>query len=190
MRSPSVRHRVGVLLALFLACVVGSGCGGDDGPAASEPPSTTTPSTEPSTTLSPEAADERALRQLAEEWFEAVRRIFVDGEDPTLAEQYITGEYLEEFRQHVAEDAAAGHRTERDPQGRTRTTIEEISVSGDQGVITECVVNADVLIDASGQVLDDSVGVRRYTTTAQRTGDEWRLAQRTSTTLEGVESCA
>lgn len=183
MRSPSLRQHLGAALCAVLSVAAVAGCGDDD-PAASEPPTTTAPATASSTTLSPEEEDERALRQLAEDWFEAVRRIFVDGEDPAIAEQYLTGDYLEGFRQHVEEDAAAGHVTERDPEGRTRTVVENVSVNGDRAVIEECAVNADVLLDASGIVIDDTVGMRRYSTVAVQVTGEWRLSQRTSTTIE------
>lgn len=183
MRSRVLRHLgillPGVAVALILVC----GCGRNE-PASPAGPAPTT--TAPSSTLGPEEeGDEQALTRLAEGWFEAIRRIFIDGEDLATAEQYVAGEYLEVFRQQVVDQAERGQRSERDPEDRTRTTVEDVSITGDEATVTECVINADVLVDGeSGVVIDDSVGVRRYRTVAERTDAGWRFVQRTSVPIE------
>ncbi|HYI62710.1 MAG TPA: hypothetical protein VEW93_12995 [Acidimicrobiales bacterium] len=177
---------VGLTFALVLLL---GGCSDDDpSPQTTDPAPTTT---KPSTTLSQQQEDEQALRQLAEEWFEAVRRIFVDGEDPAIAERYVTGDYLTEFRRHVQDDAANGHVTERDPQGRSRTTVEDVSVTGDRAEIVECVVDADVLKDGdTGEVINDEIAARRFITRAVQTDSGWRLSQRTTESrTEDSEIC-
>lgn len=188
MSSRSARRRV--LAVCGTAAVVAIlGCGDDkpDAPA----PTITSPSTTAPSTLDPESEDEAALRQLAEDWFEAVRRIFIDGEDPALAEQYIAGDYLDQFRQHVLDNEAAGYITERDPEGRSRTEIETISVEAGQGDITECLVDADILIDGkTGIIVNDGITARRLMTEATLTTSGWRLSKRlTISTHKNNETC-
>ncbi len=182
------RRRCGVLagLALVAAGAV-AGCGDDANPSSARPtdPPTTTA---PATTLTPEQADEAALRQLTEDWFEARSRVLHDGANPSLAGEFIAGEYLERFLQEVDEFRASDQHLERG--ARSREVIDAVQVAGDEATVTTCFVDADALFAADGSLVDDGVGTTRWSTTAHATQLGWRFASRTNTSSEEGDHCA
>ncbi|MGI8938038.1 MAG: hypothetical protein ACR2JF_07480 [Iamia sp.] len=162
--------RILVPALAFTVVATGAACGSED---SADPP--------PPTTTSPTAADEEALRDLAEGWFEASRRIGIDGESPSLADQYLTAEYLTGFKDEIARRDSAGEAVVGDPQGRSSNFVESIEVSGDEAQIVQCIVDADVLIRAAdGSSLDDSVSAKRFESQAVETPSGWRFTSRST----------
>lgn len=190
MRSPSTRCRAVVLACVIAIGVALCGCGGDDEPAASDPPTTTAPSTQPSSTLSPEAEDERALRQLAEDWFETRRDILNEGRDLILAEEFLVDEYLIFFQGKVTDIRDAGHSIRDDPMERTHQETISIDLAPETAQLVECLVDGDHLLDSDGSVLDDKVASYLVRTTARRTPEGWRFSEQTSLREEvGSDQC-
>jgi hypothetical protein len=170
-----------VTVAVVLAV---TGCS-DDG---SDDPAVTPTITNPTTTESREAADEAALRELTEGWYETLNAVLADGEDVALAEEYITGRYLEQFQTAVAERRAEGTTSESGPA--SREVIESIDVDGDMAVVETCVVDDGVLRSPEGEVLDDNVYTYRFSTAAERTPDGgWRFNSRDRASEEEGDLC-
>jgi hypothetical protein len=173
---------------LFCAALAlaGASCGGGDDDPETQP--TTTQLSTTTTTQSQEEEDEQALRQLAEDWTDAIRAIYYEGEDVALAADYAAGEYLEAFEGDVEAFAQSGNSAR--PDERTNTDIESVEVSGDSAEVTQCTVDFDVLLGPGGEVLNDDVVARRFVTTADRGSDGWRFTARDELEVwEGSESC-
>jgi hypothetical protein len=149
----------------------------DDGENDADPqPTTTQPST--TTTESPEAEDEQALRQLAEDWYEAYNVIFESRSSAEDAQTFLVDPYLRQFQTQFEDFVSSGNQTE--ISDRSSQRVEEVSIEGDRALVTECVVNANVLVDPNGEVLNDEVGARRLESTAVRGSDGWRFSERRS----------
>lgn len=166
-----------IVLGLALTLL---GCTDDSGDDDATPrPTTTQPSTtttDATTTTEPD--DEAQLRQLAEDWWETSRALYLDSDRSTdEISDYLTGDYLTGTVSQVEDFRETGN-TSQLAEG-SRHVIEEVVVNGTSAVLTECFVNADVLLDQDGNVLDDSVATRRYDTTASLGADGWRLVLRT-----------
>lgn len=189
MRSPSTRRRA--VVPIVAAAVALCGCGGNEEPAASEPPTTTTPSTTPSSTLSSEAQDERALRQLAEDWFEAVRQILIGSRPLEDATDFLSRSYLRMFSEQVNQLEEAGQVVRLDPEARSRQETTEVILNGDSAEIIECVVDGDHLLSSDGELLNDEVTARLVRTQAERVDDGWRFNERIGLTEErGSTTCS
>lgn len=173
-RAPTVR----LLLVLVLVAATLVACR-DEGRQA-PPPTTTEPRT--TTTLSQEQQDEQALRQLADDWFEAVRRILTREAQVDLAEGFLTDRYLSTFRDQMADLEASGQSVEADPAGRSTNTTKSVVIDGDDAELIECIIDGDLLMDANGNVLNGEVTARTVRTTAVRTADGWRFSDRTGIT--------
>lgn len=178
MPATALRRRIVLPLVCLLAFAVGGlgGCGDDDpapGATATSPPPTTTA---PATTLSQADQDEAALRQLTHDWYETVQSIYVDQSDPELAEEFITGEYLSNFLEDVEARRAAGMTSRRGQNSREAVT--GLVIDGDAASIDTCNVDANVLLDADGEVVNDEVATFRFTTSAERTEDGWIFTKR------------
>ena len=166
-------------------CLTLVACGGGDDDAADPQPTTTSPST----TQSQEQADEQALRQLAEDWYEAIRLIYDEGADPEIAADYLVDPYLGGFIDQVEEYRAGTDVIESSPESAHE--VRSIQVDGESAVVVECVVDADVRRAADGTVVDDSVVAKVFSTTATRSEAGWRLQERkTLTEQEGTECAA
>lgn len=178
------RQLPALLVAFCAALVLAGACGGDDEPDADRQPTTTAPST----TASPEAADEAALRQLAEDWYEAVEAIYVGDREPEAAADYISDPYLSGFTEQVDQFKRSGRQAQ--ITGESSHEIRSIIVEGDEATLIECVIDADVLLDADGSVLNDVVQANLYSTDAQRVDGGWRLTERETLAEEdGETSC-
>lgn len=160
----------------------GAACADDD--SADPAPTTTAP-----TTTAPTSTDEEQLEQLAEGWFTQIQAIYTGNADVDTASDFVTGAYLTEFTEQVADFENSGRRLKPDPG--SAQTIESIEIaSGDGAEIIECVVDADKLLDSSGSVINDDTTAFRYSTTAQMTSKGWRLTSRTTTDrFDGASSC-
>lgn len=162
---------------ILLACGVLLSCGsGDDSDARPQPTTTAVARTTTTTTTTPGSSDEDALRQLAEDWYVTLSAIFESGLSAEEATAYLTDPYLTQFRQQVATFREAGNETE--ISERSRQTIESVDINGDAAVVTECLVNANVLRGPDGRVLNDEVGASRVETVATRTSAGWRFSER------------
>lgn len=168
-------------LSIYLMsfCLTLTACGGDSDDAEPQPTTTS-----PATTQSQQQADEQALRQLAEDWYETYSQAFESQGDGSTASEFLVDPYLTQFLTQLDDLRASGNETVRN--GRSRQTIEEVTVEGDTAVVTECVVNANVLVDSGGQVINDEVAVRRLETQAVRIEEGWRFSQRS--VLDELES--
>lgn len=168
----SARSRqLSVYLVVF--CLALAACGGDGDDDADPQPTTTSPST----TQSPEAQDEQSLRQLAEDWYEVSRQAYLeDGFDLTEIEGYLADPYLEGFVAQVEAYRADGKQSQRGEA--SRHVVEGLQVDGDAATVTECIVDGEVLLDADGEVLNDSVMTTRVRTEAVRTDGGWRFKDR------------
>lgn len=162
---------------------------GDDGDDSANPGSPTTTAPATTTTLTQEEQDEEALRQLAEDWDETNHAIHLRDESVDAAERYLAGDYLENYRQDVQAFLDRGQVVEPDEQ--TGTTVEIVVVEGDRGEVIECLVDADLLVDADGNVVNDDVSATRLRTEAERSDGEWRfIARSTVEIFEGDVQCA
>lgn len=192
MRSHRLRRHPGVAL-LCVALVVGTvlGCGDDDPPA---PPTTTAPSsssttpssTAPATTAGPED-DEAALRRLAEEWFEVARQLYAGDSDTDQIAIYLVARYLDGFATQLEAFRMSGRKAELSQL--SQHVVESLSIDGDSASLVECVVDADLLIDEDGNVLNNDATKKRYETTATRTESGWRLSDRIKVAESDGESC-
>jgi hypothetical protein len=177
-----VRPRPRIISATLIAsCLALAACGGSDDETRPRP-TTTAPSTS-TTTTTPASADEAALRQLAEDWYETYNFIFESRGSGEEAAGYLVDPYLTQFEEQVAEYLNSGNQT--DISERSSQSIETVKLDGDSAVITECIVNANVLRGPGGEVLNDDVGARRIETVAVREPNGWRLSERRA--LEDVE---
>lgn len=178
----SVRSRqLSIYLAVFCLALVACGDGEDD----ADPQPTTT---SPSTTQSPEEADEQALRQLAEDWDGAITEIYLEEASEASADQYLAEPYLTEFQAQLEDFRATGNQIE--VTDRSGHQIESVDVEADAAAVIECVIDGDILRDQEGTVLNDAVEVKRYSTSAQRTAEGWRFTDRTTLPTEEGEVCA
>lgn len=159
-----------VVIGLVLAA-----CGGDDADEADPQPTTTAPTT----IESPEAADEAALRQLAEDWFDVSRQAYIDPDfDLARLDDFLTDDYLQGLTAQIEDYREAGHSSE--PGEASRHMVEELTVEADSGLVTECIVDGEVLLDSDGAVINDAVVTRTVETTAVRTAVGWRFSNRES----------
>ncbi len=158
------------LTAALLAAVGGAACS-DDGDDAVDPTTT-----QPTTTLTQAQQDEQALRQLTEDWYAQINEIFEERADPQTADEYITDDYYDAVISEVEAFRETGRTTER--SAASRHVVESITVSGDAATLEECFVDADVLYDGDGQVLNDDIVTTRFTTVASMTEDGWRFERR------------
>ncbi|HEX7131111.1 MAG TPA: hypothetical protein VF228_00965 [Iamia sp.] len=166
-------RQLSALLVVF--CLFLAACGGDSDDPETQP-TTTQPST--TTTQSQEEDDEQALRQLAEDWYLAIREIYDEEADLDLAAEYLIDPYLSGFQVQVNEYRAGDETIESSPD--STHDVVDVTVEGDSATVIECVVDADVLKAADGSVISDDVVAKLFSTSAIRTGDEWRLQERTT----------
>ncbi len=168
---------------LTVFCLAFAACGGDDEDARPQPTTTS-----PSTTQSQQQEDEQALRHLAEDWYETYSEIFQSQGDGAVAVEFLMDPYLAQFQAQLEDLRESGNETVRNNQ--SRQIVEQITVDGDRAVVTECVVNANVLKSSDGQVINDEVTVRRLETRAVRTEEGWRFTERSVLQeLEGESEC-
>lgn len=181
-----MRRFTGPLLCLSLATT--ASCGDDGADEDRAQPTTTAPST----TESQQEQDERELRQLAEDWFEALRDAYVDGADVTsTADKFLIDPYRSEVLQQIQEFRASGDEARRNADGLTTTEVQSIDVSGDDAVVTECTIDADIRVDGDTGEIDDDIVATLVRTEAVRHDGDWRLAKQTSLTqVEGQARCA
>lgn len=155
-----------VLISLAVTLVaVGASCTDDD---AADPP--------PPTTTSPTQADEDALEQLATDWYEMGEAIYAGTAEASGAGNFISGGYLDGFTTKFQKFEDSGNTSRRNSSSSHE--IESIKVTGDSARIRECVIDADELLDPSGEVIDDRIVALRYDTTATRLEDGWTLTER------------
>jgi hypothetical protein len=165
-------------------CLVLAACGGGDADDADPQPTTTSPST----TQSPDEADEQALRQLAEDWYGFIGNAYANEADLDALSEYLVDPYLTQFRDQISDHQAAGNTTDRSSQ--SSHDVESLSIDGERAEVIECVVDADVLLGPQGEILNDEVNAQRVTTTAIRTADGWRFTERDLTgEWEGETQC-
>lgn len=170
-RSRQLSVPLAVLCALSLLA-----CTGDEPQSPDALPTTTAVS---STTQSQEAADEQALRQLAEDWYAASREAFLDPDyDLNAAEQYLAPPYLDSFIAQIEQYREQGHRSE--ASDASRHTVLDVEVADEGTAVTECIVDGEVLLDGEGAVLNDQVVTRRVRSEAVRTDAGWRFSARES----------
>lgn len=176
---------------MVLACVVlaGASCGGsdgDDGADDPDPPTTTAPET--TTTLTQEEQDEEALRQLAQDWFEAAPGIYSGSDEISLADEFVIDPYREQVADDVERRRADG--TTIEVNDASSNEVLGVEVTGDEATIRQCIVDADILVDADGDVVDDSVVTLTIESSARRTPDGWRFFEREAIDqVEGEASC-
>lgn len=172
------------LVSSCLALAVVACGGGDDDDARPQPTTTA-----PETTQSQEEQDEAALRQLAEDWYGFVEDVYLGREDVSVADAYIAEPYLSGFVEQVEQFAQDGHQIEL--SDRSSHEVRSVEVDGDQAVVVECVIDADVLLDANGSVLNDEIQANLYSTAAVKGPDGWRLSERETVVEEdGAAACA
>lgn len=172
------------MLGLALVTAVGAACGGGDD-EADEPVGQPT-TTEVSTTLTQAQQDEAEIRQLAQDWFEAVRSVARGEAEVAIFADLAIDPLLADISERI-EDRAEGEVSRED--SRSRTEVLSIEVDGDVATVVACVVNADVVLDVDGEVLNDEVVARRNQSIVRRTADGWRMADlETLSTTEG-ETC-
>lgn len=164
----------------------GASCGSDE--ERSDPPTPTT--TSPATT-EPELTDEEQLEDLADGWFEASDRIYDDETDVSIAASFVIDGYLERYKERYADFKARGYASRPDPLGRSMNIIESVTASGDAGTVVSCVTDGEhVILEATGEVVNDAVSSTRYETSATRTGDGWRFTDREQLNrYEGQTQC-
>lgn len=180
-----------VVVLLAGAVLATAACGVDD-PGAEPPPTSPTThfvptTTAPSTTLSQQQQDEADLRQLAADWYETRNSILKDGAEVEAAEAYLTGSYLATFGEDVEERRASGNSSE--AGAASREVVTAIEIDGDTATVETCLVDADLLRNASGEVINDETGTFRYRTKATLTSDGWRFERRERTGSEGGDTC-
>lgn len=177
-------RQLSALLIVFAVAL--TGCT-DDGEKDADPqPTTTQPST--TTTESPEAADEEALRQLAEDWFAAVRAVYIDGADPDALAEFAVDPYLAGVLEQVATFQASGNEARAGDQ--TRHEVVTLEISESDAVLVECVIDADEILSAEGEVLNDQVQANLYETNAALDDGSWRLTERrTLNEVDGSDQC-
>ncbi len=83
--------------------------------------------------------------------------------------------FIEAYRREVDHGRAAGH-VHVPPEGSiTKSEFDLVLRDGDLAVVDECQVNdIVVMVEATGEVVDDRVGVRRLQWTLQRYDGVWR----------------
>ncbi len=167
--------------ALSLALVTaGTACSDDD---TADPP--------PPTTTAPKKTDRQQLEELAEGWFEAARAIGIESEPASKADDYLTNGYLDRFQREIERRSEQGVAVTPDPQDRSSNLVESVMVTGDQGIVVQCIVDADQLVRSADQsVIDDSVAAKRFRTDAVRTTSGWRFESRSAVEeWEGQTQC-
>lgn len=177
------------LSAVLMVVALVAACGGDDEPAGRSEPTLTSPSD----TTSPTSQDEKELRKLANDWYEAELQLIAAGvPNPARAARYLTGEFEVSISQTLQRYSDEGVRVLEDPRGRTSHRIDQIVVEGDRATLTECFVDANrVIRRRDNSVINDEVVTRLSETQAIRTDDGWRLASRRATReWQGVAGCA
>lgn len=187
---PAMRQRAVTAMVVVAVAVSLAACGGDDSPA-SDPP-LTRPSTSPTTEVRA-TADERELRQLANDFYDTYRRLVIAGtpDDGAIA-ALLTGDLERNVNRSLADLRARGLFGRRDPEVKAIHRIDRIIVVEDTAELVECFVDSGLVVRRSdGQVVDDTVTTRLSETTASRTEDGWRLAsRRVSNEWPGVGGCA
>jgi hypothetical protein len=183
---PRSRQLSALLVVLGLALAA---CGGDDDKDADPQPTTTSPSTEATTTTeSPEAADEQALRHLAEDWYEASDAIYQGEAEPESAADYLIDPYLAAFVARARDVLAAGQISE--PNEESRLEVKAIEIEGNDARVVECVIDADVLSGPDGAVVNDDLVASLFETEAVREAGGWKFAdRRTLAEVPGSTEC-
>jgi len=176
------RSRLWALL-LVSWVVVATSCGGDDTEARPRPTTTA-----PATTQSQDADDEQALRQLAEDWYEASDAIYQHRAEPESASSYLVDPYLSAYVARATEVLESGQISR--SSDRSRLEVLAVSLDGDEASVTQCVIDADVLVDADGEVVDGGVYANLLESEAVRTSAGWRFRDRkVLAEEEGSERC-
>ena len=165
---PRSRHLSVYLAALCLACAA---CASDDDQPTSSPTTTA-----PQTTQSQQAADEQALRDLAEDWYAASDAIYQHREDPARASDFLVDPYLAAYLERATEVIDAGQVSERNEA--SSVLITEVRVAGDYGTVVECVIDADILRGPDGEVINDEVVASLIESKAVRAEGGWKFAER------------
>ena len=182
----SARSRqLSVYLAIFCLALAacGGGGGGDDEDADPQPTTTS-----PSTTQSPEDADEQALRHLAEDWFEAVRTAYTEDTDLAELEQFAADPYLTGVQEQITSFRETGN--EAQPGDQTVHEVVSVELDGGGATLVECVIDADLVLTAEGAVINDEVQANLYETDASLVDGSWRLTgRRTLVETDGSNQC-
>lgn len=166
-------------LALALAA-----CGGGDDDDTRPQPTTTAPET----TQSQEEEAEAALRQLAEDWYAASDAIYQHRAEPESASEYLVDPYLSAYVEQATEVVDAGRISR--PSDTSRLEIIEVAIDGDSATVTECAIDADVLLGPDGEVIDDNVYAQLLESDAVRGSDGWHFSdRRVLLEEEGTEEC-
>ena len=181
---------VAVAVAIALA-----GCGGSGEPAAvSEVPTpSTTASTVPtSTTLSRAEIEQAVLAAYLDGW--AAYAAANDPADPTFPglEATMTGPALAKAVDSVAAFQASG-RVGRFPEDSiAEHRAEVVSVSGDRATVRDCSIDdGQIVIAATGEVVNDVVATHLFEASMVRDGDRWKVESlNLADRWEGVAGCA
>lgn len=172
----------GASLALLVSTA--ASCGGDDDPSDRPQPTTTAIPT----TQSQEQEDEQSLRQLASDWFEEVRQVYMRGTGTEGLAAFAEEPYLSGVIGQIEEFRATGNMAQESDE--TRHEVVSVDVDGSEAVLVECVVDADVVIAASGEVVNDDVQANLYETEARKVDEGWRLTGRkTLREVDGSDQC-
>jgi hypothetical protein len=169
-------RQLSALLVLFCTALAlaAASCSDDDDPTRPQPTTTAPDTTQPQ----PETeTDEQALEALAEDWYEASREAYRNAEfDLATVERYLVDPYLSAFVAAV-EDYRAQGQTSR-PGEASRHVIGEVAVDDESGFVEECIVDAEVLLDEVGAVVNDEIVTSRTRTSAVMTSSGWRFSDR------------
>jgi hypothetical protein len=187
-RTTSGWDRIGRRIVVLVCCLLAA-CGGGDGeerlPTPTQPPTTTAPA--PPTTLSQEEADEAALRQLTQDWYEYRQGLFAGASDIELIGEYATDDYASAVRSRLDDFLASGDSIE--IGDRTREVVEEVRVDSGDAEIDVCFFSDDRRLSAGGEVVNDTRGTSRSTLAAARTNAAWRLTGQELISEEEGDTC-
>lgn len=177
------RSRQASAALLVVSCLVLSACGGDDAADGAGPPSTAVdPTTQPGD------LNEQVVRRMAQGWYETLRQISYEGVAIEMSRVYIDDAYRAALEEEL-EDIRSSGETVRLSE-KSSMTIESVEIDDRDAVVIECVEDADEVLDEDGDVIDDDVEVRRFSTESYRGNRGWLFVSRTELpATDGAEEC-
>lgn len=114
-----------------------------------------------------------------------------DADDVMLAATHLDP-LLQRLKDRLVGRRLEGQASKRPEATKSRTTILEMKVEGENATIVECTVDdATVYVVATGKVVNDKVATLKRTATMRKDGELWKVADRVNNQeWEGVAGCA
>ena len=177
MPAPPVRT-VRSIVAMVPLLLVAAACASDPAappPAASavtDPPTTTT--TEPATTTT--AAPKTVEDEVAAAWVQSIDDFYAASADPAMADSILrrsrSGDSLGATSAAIASLEQAGRHVAY-PSGRPEVSVAEVTAQDAAASLTGCVIDRSVVVEGSGEVVDDDITSTRYLAVMRLVDGTW-----------------